>query len=142
MINEFLKGIEVVAGVIVENKKGEILLTKSNKWNNKWTLAGGHIEPGESIAEGAIREAKEEIGLNLEFIDIIHFGELINSKDFYRPVHFIYFDIYCKCIGKEDPTLNHEYQEYQWVTPESALKLDLAESFEETIKKLIKYKKI
>ena len=135
------KGVEMVGGVLIERQDGKILLTKTSKWNNKWTLAGGHIEPGESIKTGLLREAKEELGLDLEPIDIIHWGELINSKDYHRPAHFIYFDLYCKTKDNEEPTLNHEHQEYQWILPKDALGLDLAESFDITIKEFIKYKK-
>ena len=137
---KFPRGIEIVTGAIAEREDGKILLTKSHKWSDKWTLAGGHVDPGETISDGAMREAKEELGLDLEFIDVICHGELIGSEDFHRTAHFIYFDIYCKLIGNDDVVLNDEHQEYKWVTPEEALKLDLAESYNKTIEAFIRYK--
>ena len=90
---EFPKGIEITGSAIIENEKGEILIVKSPKWPNKWLLPGGHVDPGETIMDAQKREAEEETGLSLKAVDIISFGELINSKDFYRPAHFIYFDV-------------------------------------------------
>ena len=138
---KFPKGVEVVGSAIIENPQGKILLTCSPKWNNKWTMPGGHIDPGETIEEALLREAEEEVGLKLKSEGVIAWGELIDSKDFYRPTHFIYFDIYCKTKSTDVKLDNDELTEYVWVTPEEALKMDLAESYEKTIKDFIEYKK-
>jgi nucleoside triphosphatase len=93
---KFARGIEVVGSAIIEDPLGKILLVKSPKWKNKWVMPGGHVEPGESIEKGILREVEEEIGLSLKSAGIITFGELIGSKDFHRPAHFIYFDDLCQ----------------------------------------------
>lgn len=36
-----------------------------------WTCPGGHLEPGEDPYEGAIREMKEETGLDVEDIKLV-----------------------------------------------------------------------
>ena len=73
---------------------------------------------------------------------MISFGELINSKDFHRPAHFIYFDILCKTDNKNVKLDNKELTDYVWVEPKEALKIDLAESYDKTIQEYMKFKKI
>ncbi len=137
----FSRGVEVVGSAIIEDGNGSILLTQSPKWNNKWTMPGGHIDPGERVADAIEREVEEEVGLEVDFVDVIAWGELINSKDFHRPAHFIYFDVYFKLLSDEVKPDNNEITAYKWLTPENALKIDLAESYKETILKFIEYKK-
>ena len=140
MSNQFSQGIEVVGSAIIENSQEEILLVKSPKWNNKWLMPGGHIETGEKIEESILREVREETGLTLISKGIINFGELINSKDFHRAAHFIYFDIYCQSEKDIINLDNKELIEFKWLKPQAALKMDLAESYQETIEKFIRYK--
>ncbi len=131
-----LKKIEIVGAAIIENEKGEILLTQQPKWKNKWLFPGGHVEAGESIIKGILREVKEEVGLkiNPKGVKIVAFGELINSKEFYCPAHFIYFDIFCK-VKKQKVKLDKvESKKYVWVLPQGALKMNLEKSSRQSLK--------
>ena len=137
--NKFPKGLEVVGSGIIEDGNGRILLVQSPKWNNKWVMPGGHIDPGETIEQGILREIKEETGLSTKSKGIIAHGELIDSKNFHRPAHFIYFDLVCQAQTTNVKLDNKELTDYVWVTPQEALKMDLAESYKETIEDYIKY---
>jgi nucleoside triphosphatase len=135
----FPRGIELVSGVVVENNDGEILMARSPKWNGKWVMPGGHVEPGEKLVEAAVREGEEETGLKLRPIALFDWGELINPKDFHRPAHFVYFNTYCKIEGGSVHLQKEELKEYKWIAPERALKLDLAESYPQTIRDFLEY---
>ncbi len=56
------------------NSNGEFLIQKrsaSRKANpNKWAFTGGAVDSGEESYQGAIREAKEEMGINLNSDDV------------------------------------------------------------------------
>jgi len=54
----------VSAATIVINKNNEILLIKGPR--RGWEMPGGQVEVGESIKEAAIRETKEESGIDIE----------------------------------------------------------------------------
>ena len=56
----------VSAATIVLNEQGEILLIKGPR--RGWEMPGGQVEEGESLKEAAIRETKEESGIDIEVI--------------------------------------------------------------------------
>ena len=51
--------------VVVTNDAGEILLIRRTD-NDNWALPGGAMDIGESLAQAAIRETKEETGIDCE----------------------------------------------------------------------------
>lgn len=52
------------AATIVLNDLGEILLIKGPR--RGWEMPGGQVEEGESLKDAAIRETKEESGIDIE----------------------------------------------------------------------------
>jgi 8-oxo-dGTP diphosphatase len=66
------------AHVLFVNASGEVLLRLRDDradlpYPNQWDLVGGAVEAGETITEAALREVKEEIGLDVKGLD--YFGE-------------------------------------------------------------------
>ena len=59
----------VGAGTIIKDKSGGILLIKRTD-NNCWGLPGGSCELGETFEQAAVREAREETGLNIRNIKL------------------------------------------------------------------------
>lgn len=55
---------------VITDKRGRILLVKENKkeTRDKWNFPGGHLNPGEELVAGVIREAKEETNLRIKVI--------------------------------------------------------------------------
>ncbi|WP_010651372.1 NUDIX hydrolase [Oceanobacillus massiliensis] len=56
----------VSAAAIVINDENEILLIKGPR--RGWEMPVGQVEEGESLTEAAIRETKEESGIDIEII--------------------------------------------------------------------------
>lgn len=54
----------VSAATIVLNEAGEILLIRGPR--RGWEMPGGQVEEGESLKDAAIRETKEESGIDIE----------------------------------------------------------------------------
>lgn len=127
---------EPVVGVLVENPKGEVLLIRSHKWNNKYVMPGGHIEVGEKMEDAARREILEETGLSIKDIKFVTFFEFIQEDSFYKSKHFIFFNFSAKTEDTE-VTLNDEAQEYIWVIPKDALNLPLENYTRKTIEMIV-----
>jgi len=106
---------EPTVGALIVNPEGKILLAKSHKWFDKYTLPGGHIEVGETMKEAVRREVKEEVGIE----------EAIFAKEFWKKKHFICFDFLCK-VDDQQVKLDHdELQDYVWVYPGAAFNRNL-----------------
>ncbi|MCM3723711.1 NUDIX hydrolase [Solibacillus isronensis] len=56
----------VSAATIILNSKNEVLLIKGPK--RGWEMPGGQVEEGESLTAAAIRETKEESGIDVEIL--------------------------------------------------------------------------
>ena len=65
--------------VFIINDKKQVLLQKrsANKrfHPNKWALCAGHVDAGESLESAALREIKEEVGIDLSTNDLKPFAE-------------------------------------------------------------------
>ncbi len=57
-----------VAACVVPEREGQILLLRRaiNPGRGKWVMPGGFVDRGELPVEAAVREAAEEVGLNVE----------------------------------------------------------------------------
>lgn len=56
--------------VIVTNEADEILMIRRSD-NDNWALPGGAIDLGESVAQAAIRETKEETGIDCQITGLV-----------------------------------------------------------------------
>ena len=67
---------ETTAGGVVfrRNKKGEVEILLTQDAKDRWTIAKGHIEPGETPRQTAEREIQEETGLK-EMKVLNHLGK-------------------------------------------------------------------
>ena len=75
---------------------------KQGDWGPTWGPPGGHLELGESFENCAIREAREEIG-----IDITNPKFHAVTNDFYAPENKHYVTIFMRCELSEDMTIKN-----------------------------------
>src|SRR5712664_3645276 len=129
---------EPTVGALIVNNEGKILLAKSHKWFDKYTLPGGHIEVGESMIDAVRREVKEEVGLDVEVVEMLLVQEAIFAPEFYKKKHFIFIDFYCKSKGEQVKLDQKEIQDYVWVYPGAAYNLKLDSFTRKTLDRYLK----
>ncbi|WP_406205414.1 NUDIX hydrolase [Kitasatospora sp. NBC_01560] len=99
-----------VAYVLIADSDGENVLLVRN--HDSWSLPGGRREVGESLAEAAVREAKEEAGVVVEARRIVDVSERITDD-----LHDV-FTVFSAELLSGDPAANEhddDVTEVAWV---------------------------
>jgi 8-oxo-dGTP pyrophosphatase MutT (NUDIX family) len=102
--------IEQAGGVIFRQRRGriEVLLVRSKKDPSIWVFPKGHVEPGESRADAALRETQEEAGVDGEVLGAV--GEPLEFMSGREAVRVHYF-----LIRATGSVLVHENRETCWL---------------------------
>ncbi len=90
-----------VGAVIVED--GRVLLVRrgSEPLKGGWTLPGGVLEVGETLAAGVAREVREETGLEVEPLELVEVLERIHREGERVRYHYVIADYLCRVMGGE-----------------------------------------
>ncbi len=115
---------EFSAGGIVCNDKGQVLLVNNMALRdpNKsyWGFPKGHIDKGESSKDAAIREVKEEVGLEVEIIEKIGQSKYIFTKNGEKVFKVVVMFLMKAKVG-ELRVLEEELMDAKWFSPDEAL---------------------
>ncbi len=116
--------IYVGAGALV-HRGGRLLLVKRNEKPSKgmWSFPGGAVELGETTSDAAVREIKEETGLDIEIerlFDVITY--LPSERGAGARNQVIVVDYLAK-PRRGRVRLNRESSDFGWFTPEQVQKL-------------------
>ena len=126
----------VAAAYIIFEKAGEYLLSRrqnTERFNGEFSLPAGHVDSGESVVLGAVREAKEEVGLVVkpEDLKLVHILDR-NAPDFHR------LDFFFHCTEWEGGAVNCEPEkcsELKWVS-KAEVKNEVAEYLKQVFEKI------
>jgi nucleoside triphosphatase len=129
---------EPTVGALIVDQRGKILLARSHKWFDKYTLPGGHIEVGESMVDAVKREVKEEVGLEVDVVEMLLVQEAIFAPEFYKKKHFIFIDFYCKSKDQLVKLDQNEIQDHIWVYPGAAYNLKIDSFTRKTLDRYLK----
>lgn len=112
--------VHVTGSAIVSGSRGTVL--HLHKRFGIWTQPGGHLEPGESPAEAALRETKEETGLRVRHP---HEGPQMIHLDVHAAGDHVHLDLrYLLLSDDTEPAPPPgESQDVRWFTLAKALKI-------------------
>ena len=104
------------AGAVIV-KDGKILLQHRSD-NDEWGLIGGILEMGETYTEGALREIREETGLE---VSLDHLLGIYYNPDMHWPSGdsaFVIDAIFKASIVSGEPRTDAESLELRWFLPD------------------------
>lgn len=124
---------KVGAEAALFDANGRMFLSRRSD-NGKWCMPGGGLEPGETAAEGAVREMREECGLVVlpQTLIAVFDNRRINRQP-PSPVHAYHFLFECEYVSGS-PTPSNETSEFGYFTedelpplhPGQVLKIEIA----------------
>lgn len=125
-MNLMVPGSVVAVGGIIEfaPKRGEkeVLLVKTHKWGNRYSIVGGKVRRNERLDEALMREVKEETGLSCKIGGhICTFDQIKNSGYWQTGIQHIFIDKMVR-VGSKRVRLNDEAEEFVWMPPRIALR--------------------
>ncbi|HMP75219.1 MAG TPA: NUDIX domain-containing protein [Kiritimatiellia bacterium] len=111
---------------VLTDEQGRCLLIRRSPHNRsfvgQWEWPGGKVDPGEDFAEAAVREAKEESGLDVELTG------LLGATSFEVPkLHIVLVCFDARVTGGE-LRLSDEHDAAEWVPWSRVAEFPLAES--------------
>ncbi len=124
--------INLGVGVFVFRDNKFLLGKRSDKCKRGpgvWALPGGNLENNETIAECAVREVKEETGLDVEVTRIGDFMDCVLGVSHILtrtpPINHLAMWVGAKCVDSEQPRVMEPDKcvEWRWVTYQDLLTL-------------------
>ena len=132
--------IRPASAVAILNDHNELLMLH-RKDNGKWTMPGGTMELDESLEDCALREVREESGLNVVIRDIIgtytdpDVRIAYSDGEVRREFTILYYGV----AEGFDVSLDEESSQFRWVPLDNILTLPLADSQRRRLQDVIAY---
>lgn len=101
---EFPDSPIVGVGAVVVDRERVLLVQRGHEPSKgKWSLPGGILELGESLAEGVAREVLEETGLIVETVELVELIDRVQREGGQAGArvqyHYVIADYLCRVVG-------------------------------------------
>lgn len=103
-----------LVGCIIPDKSGKILLLHRQKGlKDQWETPGGKLEAGETPGQAAVREVKEEIGVQVELIKPLGENDFAENDQSYH-YHWFQAKITAGHPSIQEPQTFTELKYFTW----------------------------
>jgi 8-oxo-dGTP pyrophosphatase MutT (NUDIX family) len=122
---------------------GKILLLKRSKlvgtYRGLWGGVAGYVEELEEPYDTAIKEIREEAGIDADAVELVRKGNPIEFSDTYdgRRYNWIVYPFLFHIQSKELVQIDWEHEEYRWVHPSEVKKLDTVPGLDDVVAQLL-----
>ena len=109
----------ILAASIAVFREGQVLLAARAKspMAGVFSLPGGVVEPGETLAEAALRELREEVDVEAELLGFVTHVEIIERRPSGAPVRHFVIAVHAGRWLSGEPRTGPEALEIRWVDP-------------------------
>ncbi len=91
-----------------------------------WSVPGGRVEEGETLAEAVVRELREETGIEGVCGELVGVEEVLADG-----LHFVILDYMVSVLERTEPVAGDDAAEAAWVPLSAVAELPLAEGLAE-----------
>ena len=138
MQREYPRAPIVGVGAIVIKDRRVLLVRRANEPNRgQWSIPGGTVELGETLAQAAAREVREECQIEVEAGDVVATMDLIRRDEGGRiRYHFVLLDLVARYIRGE-PVAGTDALEVRWMIESELDQLDIIPRLVPVIRKAL-----
>jgi 8-oxo-dGTP diphosphatase len=117
-----------VGAVVVHD--GSLLLVRRGHGPaaGEWSVPGGRVEWGETLAEAVVREVAEETGLECVCGELLGWAELVDDEH-----HFVILDFVVTVLDHGRPVAGDDAAEVRWVPIADVVDLRLVDGLAELL---------
>lgn len=118
---------EVCVGAVVLRGNDLLMVRRGHgPGSGQWSVPGGRVERGETLAEAVVRELEEETGLEGLCGPFLGWVERIDDD-----AHFVIMDFEVVVLSPDPPTAGSDAAEARWVPVWDVPELNLVEGLAE-----------
>jgi mutator protein MutT len=118
---------EVCVGAIVVRDDRLLMIRRGQApARGYWSVPGGRVDPGETLAEAVVRELEEETGLEGVCGDLVGWVERIGSG-----YHYVILDFAVTVLDDRPPVAGTDAAEAAWVPLHEVAEQDLVDGLAE-----------
>ncbi|MCX6670354.1 MAG: NUDIX pyrophosphatase [Euryarchaeota archaeon] len=131
-----------VVTCILEHDGKILLLKRSNlvgTYRGLWGGVAGYVEELEEPYDTAVKEIREEAGIDADAVELVRKGDPIEFSDTYdgRRYNWIVYPFLFHIQSKELVQIDWEHEEYRWVHPSEVKKLDTVPGLDDVVAQLL-----